>query len=121
MDDGGVLIFWLVVLAIFGGVAWFVVKLAQGAAEGVQDAQRLRTQRQADIRATVERRLLQLVVEFPEMYDADIAMILRDELQNAHEPRAEFYQWATPETVGRIRRTLLLQIARDERARAQQP
>lgn len=60
----------------------------------------------------VERRVLQLMVEFPSMGDADVALLARDEILNLAGDERALLRWATEETVARLRRTLMLNAMR---------
>lgn len=65
----------------------------------------------------VERRALELLVEFEGgLTDEQAAVLIHDELVNARVCDPAPYTWATPATVGRLRRTLVLAVARDRRA-----
>ncbi len=71
--------------------------------------------RGAQIRARSEKRALDLLLEFPTLTDQDIANLMRDELMNMRTPHREYYAWATADTVGRVRRTLLVTYVRTVR------
>jgi hypothetical protein len=66
----------------------------------------------------VDRRILALLVEFPEMTDLDIAHLAHDELVNNRISSRAALNRASPYSVARIRRTLLVTHARNLRKRA---
>lgn len=66
------------------------------------------------IRQQSELRALSLLVELPNLSDEDIALLMHDELVNMRCTTQAYFQWATPETVGRVRRTALLAIHRQQ-------
>lgn len=112
---------WIIIaLAVAGalvyGAVQFVRMTAAATAREIRGVVHARERRKQDARTWVERRALQLLAEFPDMEDASIAMLLRDELLNARATDQELYTWATADTVGRMRRTILVHLARQERA-----
>ncbi|MBS2020460.1 MAG: hypothetical protein JST00_46815 [Deltaproteobacteria bacterium] len=66
--------------------------------------------------ARVEERLFALMVEFPQLPDEQIALFARDEIIAHQGNDPAFLEWATAETVARIRRTVLLAHARQQAA-----
>jgi len=84
----------------------FFDELAKGWTEATNPA------RAEEIRVRSERRALELILEFPQAADEFIAQLMRDQLMNMRSPHREYYAWATAETVGRVRRTLLVTHAR---------
>lgn len=95
----------LVLLLLAAGVVWWFVakRRREGAVHTVHSQN------------AVERRIFELMHEFPAMTDAQIATLVRDELLNAriHDPK--MHSWANEETVARLRRTIFLELARRER------
>jgi ADP-ribose pyrophosphatase YjhB (NUDIX family) len=47
--------------------------------------------------------------------DDALALMMRDELMNRRMQHQEWYRWAVPDTVARMRRTLFLQVERERR------
>lgn len=69
--------------------------------------------------AAVERRCWAIMVEFPELSDEEVALLVHDEIVNAMGYATEYLAWATAQTVARLRRTAVISYIRDERARGQ--
>jgi hypothetical protein len=67
--------------------------------------------------SSVEERIVALMGEFPNIDDESIAQLVRDELFNARILDKVYLAWATSETVGRVRRTLVVSAIRQERTR----
>ena len=111
MDDGQWLTIVIVVICI---IVWFFVSLVKGGAAKL----RQRTEQKAEIQLLVEKRFIDLMIEFPELDDLALATVMRDELQNKRITDGEFFRWATTETAGRIRRTLTIAAARAERKKS---
>lgn len=61
----------------------------------------------------VERRVLHLMQELPHLDDDELALLVHDELVTGRVRDAEYYRWATAQTVGRIRRLVLLEAGRE--------
>ena len=57
------------------------------------------------------------MMEFPPLLDADIATLMRDELINNGQRDPAWFQWATVETVSRMRRTVIVEAEREKRLR----
>ncbi len=68
---------------------------------------------------TIEARMIELWVEFPDLTAEAIAMITRDELVNRQVKNHAMFNWATPDTAARVLRTLKLRYLRGERAAIQ--
>lgn len=66
-------------------------------------------------RAMTERRAAELMVEFPQFTDANIVQLLRDELISRGSAQPTWLEWATEETVARVRRNVVLTVIRNER------
>ena len=66
--------------------------------------------------ARVEERLFALMVEFPQLPDDQIALFARDEIIARQGNDPAFLEWATADTVARIRRMVLLAHARQQAA-----
>lgn len=116
MDDS--VFVWIVVLVVGGAIIGGIKGLAHVAQEGGQmlkQAARQKEQRRADVQTFMERRAVELLVEFPALDDAELAKLLHDELVNNRVTEAEFFRWANDATVGRMRRTLLVEAARQSR------
>jgi hypothetical protein len=101
----------LLLLGIVLCVPILIIRAAYSGAKGV--VQRHRESKE-DARAGCERRALELLEEFPEMTDLDVGTLLNDEAVNKRLG-GEWLRWATPETVGRMRRTVM--VARLRRRR----
>lgn len=56
-----------------------------------------------------------MLAEFPNLSDHEIAVLMHDELMNNRTTEPEWFRWATADTVGRMRRTILVHIARNSR------
>lgn len=116
MSDESYVVFGL---ALAGSIVVAVVKaVAQGAKEvsaTMAHTRQVREVRAGDIQTRSERRAIELLLEFPNLDDSEVAMLMRDELMNMRTPHREYYAWATPETVGRMRRTILVEVARQGR------
>jgi hypothetical protein len=82
--------FWLVV---FGIIAWIVVTIRGKRARARDEA----------AQTAVERRCLDLMVQFPKASDEEIAQLIRDDLVNRRVRYVELFKWASAETVGRVR------------------
>lgn len=109
----------LLVLSVVVTAIVAVIKgLGQAAGELQVDMARnraVRAHQAEDVRLRSERRALELLVEFPEATDDFIAQLMRDELMNMRSQHREYYDWATPDTVGRMRRTLVVEAVRRSR------
>jgi hypothetical protein len=71
--------------------------------------------RREQARNIVEQRAIELLVEFPHLPDETLGQLMRDELINRRLHDPSLFVWATPETVGRIRRSLLVEMHRQQR------
>lgn len=116
MDDS----VWIMIgLCVVGGIVLGTVKgLWVGGSElkNAYVASNAQRQYRADqIRTLTERRALQMLAEFPNLSDHEIAVLMHDELMNNRTGEQEWFRWATAETVGRMRRTILVEIARQSR------
>lgn len=107
---------------IVSGVVTGVIMFAKWVNKQSEDSVRLDAARLAaeharahEIQTLSERRALELIVEFPQLSDVDIATLMRDELLNMRSRDQRYFAWATPETVGRMRRTLVIEAVRAER------
>lgn len=90
----------LVVLAV---VVWAVARGVSGNTRAADD----------QAQGFVEQRVVALLQEFPRLGDEQIATLVRDELLNARRKDPAYFRWAVPETVTRIRRTIVLAVARE--------
>jgi hypothetical protein len=105
---------WLAVAAVIGIVRAIWNGLASHSSNVQAQGAQWVAQRQ-QIQDTCEARALELIVEFPELADDALALMMRDELMNRRMQHQEWYRWAVPDTVARMRRTLFLQVERERR------
>lgn len=108
---------FLVVLflsAVLGGVGALLRALGNAGSSLMMDRARLDLMRD-QVRLDTEKRAVDLIFEFPALDDREIALLMRDELMNR---RAEpiWFSWVNEETVGRMRRTILVEYARQKRS-----
>ncbi len=89
--------------------------LAQQAAHHAHATQIAEAQASAAIQSASEVRAAELLAEFPDIADEGIAQLMRDELVNNRCHDHRYWAWATADTVGRMRRTILVTIARRKR------
>jgi hypothetical protein len=94
---------------------WVLLILAILAARYLWLWTRNRRQRRLKILDLVERRAVDLMFEFPDATDEDIATLLRDELDNHRVEEREAFEFATRATVSRMRRTIVLSAVRESR------
>lgn len=97
-------------LALVVGVAWFVMRKRRATTDLIaQDV--------------VERLAVALMVQYPSASDAEIAQLIRDELLNKRKREPLLFKWASVETVGRMRRTIVREVLdkRTESDRAAPP
>lgn len=66
----------------------------------------------------IDRRALDLLGEFPQASDEEIATLISDELTNKRVESREMYELASVATVARIRRTAILAHVRSEKKKA---
>jgi hypothetical protein len=73
--------------------------------------------REYELRAQdwMEAKASELIADLPELSDQSIARALSDELENARETNAAYWRWANVETVSRVRRTMAIALAREQR------
>jgi hypothetical protein len=112
--------FWLIVgLGVsIAAVRWVLKAIADSLHSYNDGAARSRQailDRSARVQLESEKKALALAVEFPQLSDEEIALLMRDELINMRTPHVEYFNWAVPETVGRMRRTLLVEAVRRQR------
>lgn len=68
-----------------------------------------------EVRTLVERRLVELLEEFPALTDEDVTQLMLDELVNKRVKEREFFKWATVATTARLRRTIVVETLRASR------
>ncbi len=66
--------------------------------------------------ARVEERLLQVMCEFTDAPDDAVALLVRDEIINTQGMNHALLQWATADSVARIRRSILVAHMRQQAA-----
>jgi hypothetical protein len=66
-------------------------------------------------RAYVERSMLQIWQTFPDASDEQTAILTHDRLVNQRVTERAAYLWCTAATAGRLRRTVLLELARERK------
>lgn len=113
----------LIVLILIGGASvgalhWLVrwserAGLSATRAELAQ--RRYAGEREHEIQTQSEQRALHLLAEFPSLSDEEIATLMRDELLNMRSTERGYFEWATPATVGRMRRTVVVEAVRAAR------
>lgn len=69
----------------------------------------------------VERRMLHFMAEFPDLVDEGVATLARDEILNLAGNEPALLRWATPETAARLRRTILLEVLRQQQRALEPP
>lgn len=106
-----------IIMVLIGGVLSVVGAVLKAAGEAgsamMHDRARLDLMRD-QVRLDTEKRAVDLIFEFPALDDREIALLMRDELMNR---RAEpiWFSWVNEETVGRMRRTILVEYSRQKR------
>ena len=99
-DDGlGLLLLLGVPLALAGGIIFVLYK---GVSWGLRADDTRGIQSQAQV--ACEETAAELIQKHPEENDSQLALRMRDELVTAQSRNQFLYQWATPETVARVRR-----------------
>lgn len=63
----------------------------------------------------IDRQLVGLIEEFPALNNEQIATLARDEMLNVRISNRDALTYASEETVGRLRRTLVVQAGRAKR------
>ena len=95
---------WVFVVGLLGvAAARLVLKRGRSAAA--------RGEEQEEVRALVERRIVELLEEFPKLTDEDITQLMLDELVNKRVGHREFFKWTT----ARLRRTIVVETLRASR------
>ncbi len=92
----------LVIITVLAVAFWFGLRNSAGNAK-------VRRARALD---EAEARSVALLEEFPGATDGEIATLIRDEYENARTMTPERREAASAETVGRVRRTLVLAAKR---------
>lgn len=111
---------WLVIVLIVGGAltyaaVQFGLQVADKTARHIKASDAAKAQRAEAIRSQMEKRTIELLMEFSSLDDSDVALLLHDELVNARVSDPAYFAWANAAHVGRIRRTLLVEAARASR------
>jgi hypothetical protein len=110
-------LFWLFLAILIGIFRWIFAE-AKAASNRSKKNAAVYAERMHEIQTESEKRALDLIAEFPDINDEGLALMMRDELMNNRIQGQEWYRWATPDTVARMRRTLAVTIERKRRKRA---
>jgi|HubBroStandDraft_6_1064221.scaffolds.fasta_scaffold1185382_2 hypothetical protein len=87
----------IVLTALVVGIVWFVLR-------------RRRAKTDAMAQDVIERLAVGLMVQYPSANDTEIAQLIRDDLLNNRKREPLLFKWASVETVGRMRRTIVRQV-----------
>ncbi len=106
----------VIVLMVLGGGLVFAIHQAYLWSE--RETHRARFEsvavaRREEIQGRSEIRAVELMIEFPTLSDDEIATLMRDELINRRSREPRYFEWATTETVARMRRTIIVEHVRN--------
>ena len=89
-------------LVVAGVVAYFISKRGRAERYGAKTT----SDREDQILSMVEDACVEHMRKFPQLNDESIAQLVRDDLLNHRVKDPDAFRWATPETVGRMRRNI---------------
>jgi hypothetical protein len=101
----------ILLLLVVGVVLWLVFRRRQTHQARVAEYVENESQ------AVIEDLALHYMEKYPNLSDAEIAQLLQDDLHNRRVRNQAAFRWASAETVGRVRRTVVRAILDDQVAR----
>lgn len=112
MDDGQIAVLGITAV---GAAIWGVAKLLRMTARAGEAVVARRAAGKELARSIVERRIIELFMEFPDRDPDAIALLVHDELVNDRRKDPELFRWATAETARRLHRTAAIEAERATR------
>ncbi len=94
---------WLIVIGLAIAAWHFLVRKPRKRIEAQND---------------VERRMVQIWRDDPDLTTTQVATLVRDELLNCRVHDPAYFAWATEETAERLLRTVLVELRREARAKS---
>ncbi len=109
------LAFVVLAAAVVAVVAFIGVNEGRARAARREEEDAAPREQPEEVRTLVERRLVELLAEFPTLSDEDVTQLMLDELVNKRVEEREFFKWATVATTARLRRTIVVETLRASR------